>query len=95
MIQIQLLKKFQCIWFIFSNHNYTNITLNFEVISWDIPSYLVASQEINMGYLPLETQWESKVPCFSMYNIISNIVNNNIFFVCKWYSVTNCHNNVV
>ena len=55
-----------------------NVTLNFEVISWDIPSYLVASQEINMGYLPLETQWESKGPLFFyMYNIVSNIVNNS------------------
>ena len=55
-----------------------NVTLNFEVISWDIPSYLVASQEINLGYLPLETQWESKGPLFFyMYNIVSNIVNNS------------------
>ena len=55
-----------------------NVTLNFEVISWDIPSYLVASQEINMGYLPLETQWESKGPLFFyMYNFVSNIVNNS------------------
>ena len=55
-----------------------NVNLNFEVISWDIPSYLVASQEINNGFLPLETQWESKGPLFFyLYNIISNIVDNN------------------
>lgn len=41
-----------------------NVHLNFEVISWDIPSYLVASQEINNGFLPFETQWESKGPLF-------------------------------
>ena len=30
-----------------------------------------------MGYLPLETQWESKGPLFFyMYNVVSNIVNN-------------------
>ena len=54
-----------------------NVTLNFEVISWDIPSYLVASQEINMGYLPLETQGIKGPLFFYMYNIVSNIVNNS------------------
>tara|TARA_B100000131_G_scaffold312481_1_gene346627 strand:- start:2410 stop:3843 length:1434 start_codon:yes stop_codon:yes gene_type:complete len=52
--------------------------LNYEVITWDVPSYLVASQEINAGYLPLETQWESKGPLFLyLYNIISNLVGNS------------------
>ena len=77
MIQIQLLKisVFGLFFLIIITQN---VTLNFEVISWDIPSYLVASQEINMGYLPLETQWESKGPLFFyMYNIVSNIVNNS------------------
>ena len=55
-----------------------NVYLNYEVITWDVPSYLVASQEINAGYLPLETQWESKGPLFLyLYNIISNLVGNS------------------
>ena len=55
-----------------------NVYLNFEVITWDVPSYLVASQEINLGFLPMETQWESKGPLFLyLYNIVSNLVNNS------------------
>jgi hypothetical protein len=58
-----------------------NVHLNFEVISWDIPSYLVASQEINNGFLPFETQWESKGPLFLyFYNFISNLVNNSYVY---------------
>jgi hypothetical protein len=58
-----------------------NKYLNFETITWDIPSYLVASQEINRGFLPQETQWESKGPFFLyLYNFISNIGNNNYLY---------------
>ena len=55
-----------------------NVYLNFEVITWDVPSYLVASQEINLGFLPMETQWESKGPLFLyLYNTVSNLVSNS------------------
>tara|TARA_Y100000996_G_C22557857_1_gene656235 strand:- start:2175 stop:3866 length:1692 start_codon:yes stop_codon:yes gene_type:complete len=58
-----------------------NVYLNYEVITWDVPSYLVASQEINAGYLPLETQWESKGPLFLyLYNFISNLVGNSYIY---------------
>ena len=72
-------------------NNFTNLTLlflltiltqnkylNIETITWDVHSYLVASQEINQGFIPLETQWESKGPIFLyLYNIFSIISNKN------------------
>ena len=49
-----------------------NQFLNYEMISLDTPSYLVASQKVGMNELPFETQWESKGPLFMyMYNFIS------------------------
>ena len=46
-----------------------NRFLNIETITWDISSYLVASNEIDKGFLPLETQWESKGPLQYTYII--------------------------
>ncbi|MDC0595348.1 hypothetical protein OAP09_01525 [Acidimicrobiia bacterium] len=59
-----------------------NVNLNYETVDWDIHSYLVASQEISNGYIPFETQWESKGPLlFYIYNFISVItVKNYLFF---------------
>ena len=58
-----------------------NKYLNIETITWDVPSYLVASQEINKGFLPFETQWESKGPLFLyLYNFISNIAGRNFVY---------------
>lgn len=58
-----------------------NVNLNYESIDWDIHSYLVASQEISRGHLPLETQWESKGPLlFYIYNFINIITAKNYFF---------------
>ena len=39
-----------------------NVFLDFETISWDVASYLVASLQIGEGSIPYETQWESKGP---------------------------------
>lgn len=41
-----------------------NRLLNYEIISIDVPSYLVASQNITITNLPFENQWESKGPVF-------------------------------
>ena len=58
-----------------------NKYLNIETITWDVSSYLVASQEINKGFLPFETQWESKGPLFLyLYNFISNIAGGNFVY---------------
>ena len=43
-----------------------NRYLNIETITWDTSSYLVASNEIDRGFIPLQTQWESKGP-LTMY----------------------------
>ena len=75
-------------------NNYVNLTLlflltvltqnkylNVETITWDVHSYLVASREINEGFIPLETQWESKGPLFLyLYNFFSIISNKNYIF---------------
>ncbi len=58
-----------------------NYLLNFEIIDWDIPSYIVAANEIKNGYLPNETQWESKGPVLLyMYHFVLNIVSGNFIF---------------
>ena len=58
-----------------------NKYLHIETITWDVPSYLVASQEIGRGFIPMETQWESKGPFFFyLYNLISNIAGDNLVY---------------
>ena len=55
-----------------------NRNLNFELIDWDIHSYLVASQDILRGNLPLEQQWETKGPMmFYLYAIAILITGTN------------------
>ena len=57
---------------------FQNAYLNFETIDWDISSYLVVSNEINQGNLPLERQWESKPPLlFYTYNFFTTLSGNN------------------
>ena len=41
-----------------------NNFLHYEIISIDVPSYLVASQHVSFENLPFESQWESKGPLF-------------------------------
>lgn len=51
-----------------------NYFLMFEIVTWDVPSYLVGSQEIKNGNLPFETQWESKGPLLTyLYYFFSTI----------------------
>ncbi len=58
-----------------------NYFLNFEMIDWDIPSYLVAASDVLRGNLPLENQWESKGPVFFyLYSLILIISGKNIIF---------------
>lgn len=55
-----------------------NFYLNFETITWDVSSYLVASQELENNLIPFSTQWESKGPLNSViYYLFSNISNKN------------------
>ena len=56
-----------------------NVYLNFETIDWDTASYMVASNDINRGNLPNETQWESKGPVlFYLYSFLLSLVNGNL-----------------
>jgi len=51
-----------------------NYYLIFEIVTWDVPSYLVGSQEIKNGSLPFETQWESKGPLLTyLYYLFSKM----------------------
>ena len=58
-----------------------NHLLQFETITWDTSSYLVASQEIGRGFIPYETQWESKGPLLLyLYYFLSHIVDGNYVY---------------
>ena len=58
-----------------------NQFLNYETISLDTPSYLVASQNVGFAELPLEKQWESKGPLFMyLYNFLSFLGNDNFVY---------------
>ena len=72
-----------------------NRLLNYEIISVDVPSYLVASQDITVNNLPFENQWESKGPVFlyfykflmilSFKNLaIFKILNDVLLFVISF-----------
>lgn len=55
-----------------------NYFLNIEIITWDVPSYLVGSQEVKLGNLPFETQWESKGPLLTyLYFLFSEVAGHN------------------
>ena len=56
-----------------------NQFLNYEMVSLDTPSYLVASQKVGINELPFQNQWESKGPLFLyLYNFISFLSNENL-----------------
>ncbi len=58
---------------------FQNFFLNYETITWDVASYLVAAQEVGRNHIPFETQWESKGPLFLyLYYFISQIASNNL-----------------
>jgi hypothetical protein len=44
-----------------------NYLLHYEVISWDVSSYLVAASDLGRGNLPYVNQWESKGPLFVVF----------------------------
>ena len=58
---------------------FQNRLLNYEIVSIDVPSYLVASQDISFTNLPFEKQWESKGPVFLyLYKLFLILSNNNL-----------------
>lgn len=60
-----------------------NFYLNFETITWDISSYLVASQEIENKLLPFSTQWESKGPLNSIVYYLFSFISNKNYVIFK------------
>lgn len=78
-----------------------NRLLNYEIISMDVPSYLVASQDVTFFNLPFEKQWESKGPVFiylykflmilSFKNfVIFKILNDVLLFVVSFVLYKTC-----
>lgn len=64
-----------------STYIFQNFFLNFEQITWDVPSYLVASLDVAQGNLPFKTQWESKGPLLLyLYNFISELSQQNYVY---------------
>ena len=60
---------------------FQNRLLNFEIISIDVPSYLVASQGVSFNSLPFENQWESKGPVFIyLYKLLITLSFKNLIF---------------
>jgi len=60
---------------------FQNRLLNFEIISIDVPSYLVASQGVSFNSLPFENQWESKGPVFIyLYKLLITLSFKNLVF---------------
>ena len=53
-----------------------NRHLNFETITWDISSYLVASNDLDDNLIPFTTQWESKGP-LSIYIYYLFVLQNS------------------
>ena len=59
-----------------------NLYLNYETITWDTASYLVASLPLQDGYLPYETQWESKGPLLTyIYYFLILLSNKSLVFI--------------
>lgn len=58
-----------------------NYLLHYETISWDVPSYLVATYDVQTGNLPFTTQWESKGPLLIyIYYFLSELANKNFVY---------------
>ena len=77
---IELLNKLPLLFYFFALFIFIfisqNLYLNIEVITWDVPSYLVSSIDVKNGNLPFETQWESKGPLLTyIYYILSSLSN--------------------
>ena len=60
-----------------------NLYLNFETITWDVPSYLVATLPIDEGYLPYEIQWETKGPLLIYIYYFLNLLSQNSYVLFK------------
>jgi len=65
--------------FLIMNQSYT---LGYETIDWDVNVFLVASQEIGRGNLPLESQFTTKPPLLSylVYFLTASSSQNLVFF---------------
>ena len=60
-----------------------NNFLHYEIISIDVPSYLVASQHVSFDNLPFESQWESKGPLFIYFYKLVQIMSGKSLVLFK------------
>ena len=82
---IKLFQNIKSLWLVIVLFIFTIFTqnsfLNYETITWDVASYLVASIEVGQGNIPMETQWESKGPVlFYLYYFFNLIANGNYIY---------------
>ena len=82
---IKLFQNINSLWLVAILFIFTIFTqnsfLNYETITWDVASYLVASIEVGQGNIPMETQWESKGPIlFYIYYFLNQIANGNYIY---------------
>ena len=82
---IKLFQNINSLWLVAILFIFTIFTqnsfLNYETITWDVASYLVASSEVGQGNIPMETQWESKGPIlFYIYYFLNQIANGNYIY---------------
>ena len=58
-----------------------NYLLIYEIIDWDISSYMITSNSVMNGSLPYEVQWESKGPLlYYLYGLVMKIVGGNYIY---------------
>ena len=60
-----------------------NYLLNYETLSWDIPTYLVATYDIAEGNLPYTTQWETKGPLLVYIYYFLSILSGKTYIIFR------------
>lgn len=79
--KINLPNKFWIFLIFITTYIFQNQYLQYEQITWDVPSYLVASLDVSLGNLPFQTQWESKGPLLIyIYFFLSEISQHNYVY---------------
>ena len=80
-------KKYFSIFFILSISQIVQLTsLQVETLNWDINTFIVTSQDISRGNLPLTEQWENKGPLLFILYFIPQLAFENSFLAIKLFN---------